>query len=136
MNILFPIFALVALTLGVMLRLAYLRYTAVVSRKVDPEYYTAYQGEEPAYLAVTSRHLINLMETPVLFYLACIVAFISNHTGSTVVLLAWSYVALRLAHSFIHLGSNNVLWRFRCFILSVAVMASMWVILFLGLISR
>ena len=94
-NILFPIFALIALTLFVMLRLAYLRYTAVVSKKVDPKYYTAYQGEEPVKLAVTSRHLINLMETPVLFYLACIVAYISNQAGSTVVLLAWFICCLK-----------------------------------------
>ena len=41
--------------------------------------------------------------------------------------LAWAYVAFRLAHTAVHLTSNNVMHRLAAFGLSMAVLAAMWV---------
>ena len=133
MDILYPIFALVALTLAVGARLGFLRYRAVTRKKVDASFYLAYVGEEPLELRITSRHLVNLLEMPVLFYIACLVAFVTHQGGNAVLGLAWTYVGLRVVHTLIHLGPNIVMWRFRVFVLSVLVMAVLWVVLFLGL---
>ena len=136
MNILYPVFALFALTIAVALRLGYLRYTAVAQRLVDPAFFQAYEGDEPARLRIASRHLVNLLELPVLFYVGCLLAFITQQTGAAVITLAWVYVGLRLVHTFIHLGPNVVLWRFRVFIISVVVLVALWATLFLGLVLR
>lgn len=136
MNILCPIFALIALTICVAARLGYLRYSAVIRKQVDTAFYQAYIGDEPLELRVASRHLINLLEMPILFYIACLVAFVTGQSGSIVLFLAWSYVSLRIIHTFIHLGPNIVIWRFRIFALSVLVLAALWTVLFLGLITR
>ena len=132
MNILYPVFAMFALTLVVGMRMGYARYTAVSKKKVNPGYYELYQGDEPPELRKLSRHYINLLEAPTLFYVVCIIAFVTGQTGMLPLILAWSYVALRLVHTFIHLGSNVVINRFKVFVLSVLVLAVLMAVVFLG----
>ncbi|HEY5559448.1 MAG TPA: MAPEG family protein [Steroidobacteraceae bacterium] len=130
MAILWPAFALVALTLAVVWRLARLRFAAVRTGRVDPHFYKAFRGNgEPEEVAVTSRNLNNLYEMPTLFYAGVAIAFAAQQTGALLVGLAWTYVALRYLHSAIHLTSNRVLWRFRAFALSWLVLLAFWVVL-------
>lgn len=133
-NVLFPVFAMLALTLGVAVRLGIARYGAVARREVDGRYYEAYQGEEPRHLRVLSRHFSNLLETPPLFYVACIIAYVTDQQSLLIVGLAWAYVTLRLVHTFIHLGRNVVILRFQVFVLSLVVLAVMLALLFAGLL--
>ena len=127
MDILYPIFAMAALTLFCLLRLGQLRYLAVRRGEVDPRFFLLYRGyEEPERLALYSRHVVNHFETPTLFYVICVTAFVTNQVGPATLSMAWAYVALRYVHSFIHLGSNTVINRFRAFILSVAVLIALW----------
>jgi len=134
MNILFPVFALLAMTLWVAARLGLARYRAVARREVDARYYKAYQGEEPVHLRVLSRHFSNLLETPPLFYVACIIAYVTEQQDVLVLGLAWAYVALRFAHTLIHLGPNTVMLRFQVFVLSLLVLSAMLAALFVGLL--
>ncbi len=136
MNIFYPVFVLVFLTLAVLMRLAALRFSAVKRGEVDPGYFVAYLGDEPLKSRVTARHLTNLLETPVLFYVACLVAFASGQTGSTIIALAWAYVVVRVIHSLIHLGPNTVIWRFRAFALSILVLFILWLALLTGMLMR
>ncbi len=130
MSILWPAFALVALTLVIAMRLARLRFAAVRAGRVDPRFYKAFRGGgEPEEAAVASRNLINLYEMPTLFYAGVAIAFAAQRSGTLLVALAWAYVALRYLHSAIHLTTNNVLWRFRAFALSWLVLAAFWVTL-------
>lgn len=134
MTILFPVFTLLALTLAVMARMGLARYQAVVRREVDGRYYEVYQGEEPRHLRVLSRHFSNLVETPPLFYIACIIALVTHQQGPAIVALAWAYVALRFLHTFIHLGRNVVALRFKVFVLSIIVLTAMLVTLLVGIL--
>ena len=110
MAILWPAFALVGLTMLVVLRLANLRWSAVRHRQVDPRFYKIYRGDgEPEEVAVVSRHLINLYEAPTLFYAGTAIAFAAGLAGTLLIALGWAYVGLRLLHSFVHLGANDVL---------------------------
>ena len=136
MNVLYPVFAMFVLTISVAMRLAALRYSAVSKGKVNGKFYEAYVGEEPEYLRVTARHLTNLLEIPVLFYIGCLLAFVTHQSGALIVGLAWAYVLLRVIHTLVHLGSNVVLTRFRVFALSVFVLVALWVTLFIGLAAR
>ena len=136
MNVLYPVFGMFVLTIAVTMRLAALRYSAVIQGKVSGKFYEAYVGEEPEYLRVTARHLANLLEVPLLFYVGCLLAFVTHQSGALVVGLAWAYVALRVIHTLIHLGSNVVIWRFRVFALSVFVLVGLWLTLFIGLATR
>jgi hypothetical protein len=136
MAILFPMFALFLLTLTVMLRLAFLRFFAVKSGVVSPGYYRLFQGGvEPDRLAAYSRHYINLHEAPMLFYVISLVIFITGMSSFPLVMLAWLYVVLRCIHSWVHLRSNHLLYRFRLFAMSTLVLATIWGLVFVKLIS-
>jgi hypothetical protein len=127
MSIVWPAFALVALTLAVVFRLARQRFAAARAGRVDPRYYKVYRGEgEPADVAVTSRNLSNLYEMPTLFYAGIAIAFAAGRSGGLLVALAWTYVALRYVHSAIHLTTNKVIWRFRAFAASMFVLLAFW----------
>ena len=128
MEILYPLFAMVLLTAVALFRLGYLRYRAVAGRQVDPAYYKTYQGNgEPDSIAATSRHVVNLFETPVLFYVAVLLAYQVGSTGAGLVALAWGFVAFRAVHSFIHCTYNNVNHRFVAYALSCLFLIFMWI---------
>lgn len=133
MNILYPAFAMMALTLFCMARLGYLRFVAVKRGEIDPRFFSLYRGfEEPEKLAAYSRNVVNLFETPVLFYVICILAFVTDQAGNLVIGLAWAYVGLRFVHSYVHLTSNVVLHRFRLFVLSMLSLAILWGVVLTG----
>ena len=134
-GILYPAFALFALTAVVQLRLGLLRRAAVRDGSVDHRYYRSYSGyEEPEKLRVHSRHLVNLYEAPVLFYAILIIAAMTGQSGLLITALAWAYVALRYVHSYVHLGSNNVLLRFRLFGISLLVLIALWSAVLIGML--
>lgn len=135
MNILFPAFVLFALTMFVQFRLGVLRFRAIKSGEVDPKLYRSYDGyPEPARLRVHSRHLVNLYEAPLLFYVIIVIAFITGNAGTVPVTLAWAYVILRCLHSYVHLTSNRVMQRFRLFLASLAILITLWAVVLTGML--
>jgi hypothetical protein len=136
MAILWPAFALVALTLAVVVRLARQRFAAVAAGRVDPRFYKLFRGStEPDEIAATARNQLNLYEMPTLFYAGVAIAFAAGETGTILVVLAWLYVGLRYLHTAIDLSSNKVRWRFRAFALSWAVLVAFWVALGIALVT-
>lgn len=137
MNILYPLLALFGLTAFCAFRLGYLRFNAVRRGEIDPRFFKLYNGfEEPDHLRAYSRHLVNLFEAPVLFYVIVIVAFVTANHGWLPLALAWAYVLLRYGHSIVHLTSNNVLLRFRLFALSWLALVILWVVVFAAIAMR
>jgi len=135
MNILFPVLAMFVLTALCLFRLASLRLSAVRQGEIDPRFFKLYRNaEEPDRLRAHSRHLSNLFEAPILFYVIVIIAYLTQQTGILPLTLAWAYVALRYAHSYVHLTSNRVMTRFRLFAVSWLVLAILWVVTFVGIL--
>jgi hypothetical protein len=135
-QILYPVFAMFALVLGVFLRMAQVRFGAVSRGEMNPAFYKTYQGdEEPEHMRVVTRHFINLFEMPVLFYVVVILTYVSHQTGTWMTVLAWAYVASRYLHTWVHLTSNDVLTRFRVYLGSALVLATLWVSLLVRLLS-
>ena len=135
-QILYPVFAMFALVFGVFLRMAQVRFGAVSRGEMNPAFYKTYQGdEEPEHMRVVTRHFINLFEMPVLFYVVVILTYVSHQTGTWMTVLAWAYVASRYVHTFVHLGSNDVLTRFRVYLGSALVLTTLWVSLLVKLMS-
>ncbi len=130
MAIVWPAFALVALTLFSVARLARMRFAAARAGRVDPRCYKVFKGEgEPPELAAASRNVINLYEMPTLFYAGTAIAFAADESGLPLVVLGWTYVGLRIVHSTIHLSTNKVMWRFRAFFASWVALLAYWAVL-------
>lgn len=135
-SILIPIFPLFALTLFVMVRLFLLRVEAVKSGAVSIGFYRVFKnGVEPDKALAYSRHLTNLLELPPLFYISCILIFVTDTNSVFVLICAWVFVIARYLHAYIHLGGNNVRHRFRAFGLGVAALSLIWIASFIAIIQ-
>ena len=129
-GLVFPMFAMFALTAVVLVILFRSRIRAIRAKDVKQSYFKIYQGEvEPEYSAKPARHFTNLFEAPVLFYVVCLAAMVTQQADRTLEVLAWLYVTARVAHSFIHLGTNEIVPRLSAYFSSWAVMLVMWVYL-------
>jgi hypothetical protein len=84
-------------------------------------------AEVPSNVTVFNRNLMNLLEMPVLFYVACISFYVTRLVSPRVIGLAWIYVVLRLAHSLVHLTHNRVVPRMIVFALSNGVLLTLWI---------
>lgn len=89
----------------------------------------------PDEVRLPNRNFMNLLEVPVLFYVAGFLAFLSGHVDGVIVNLAWLYVALRLAHSIVHISYNNVIHRLSLFAISNVVVSLMWWVLLYRLVT-
>lgn len=134
-SILFPLFALAALTFIVLLLVPYRRFRAAFARKVTAHDFKLGESVNvPSDVRIPNRNLINLLETPVLFYVIGLMFYVTGHTNSITLCLAWSYVALRIVHSLIHLTYNRIYHRLIAFAASCLVLIALWLQLFFALI--
>ncbi|TAL21201.1 MAG: hypothetical protein EPO01_11800 [Aquabacterium sp.] len=124
-----PAFALAAWT-GLVLLLVALRRIGAAARQevaVDDFKY----GESPAvpaHVGLPNRNYMNLLELPVLFYVACVLLYVAGTAPAPLAIgLAWAYVALRIGHTLVHLTYNHVLHRLAFFAASNGVLVALWV---------
>ena len=76
----------------------------------------------------------NLFELPVLFYLALVVAALTQQVTAIALSLAWAFVALRIVHSAIHCTYNRVWHRFYAYLAGGLVLWALWAVLAVGLL--
>ena len=81
---------------------------------------------EPEPTATVARNLVNQFELPSLFYAICIILYLVNGVNDATLVLAWLFVLSRIAHSFIHVTTNNVRHRRPIFIFGYLVNAILW----------
>jgi hypothetical protein len=117
-----PMGALAGLTFAVLLFVPALR----MGRK--PNVQDGADGDIPG--AMANPNFANLLEMPVLFYVICLMLFVTNRVDEMFVYLAWIYVVLRVLHSLIHLTYDNLRQRMALFALSNLVVIVMWVFFF------
>ena len=65
---------------------------------------------------------------PVLFYVLTILEFITQLAGIVFVVLAWVFVLFRCLQAYVHVTSNNIRLRGAFFGVAAVVLAIMWVI--------
>ncbi len=132
-----PALAMVALTIGVWVRMYVARIGEMKRERVHPQS-VATSAQMAARLADTraADNFRNLFELPVLFYVALVVAALSSQVNAITLGLAWGFVALRVVHSVIHCGYNKVMHRFRAYLLGGLVLWVLWGVLAEGLLSR
>lgn len=136
-SLIYPMFAMVLLTTTVVITLFRRRVRAVRENLVTASYFRIYQGEiEPEPAAKASRHLANLFEAPVLFYVACLAAMVTGQTGTTIVVLAWLYVLARYVHAYVHLGGNRLRHRMKIFGVGWLILLALWIAIVAGVATR
>jgi hypothetical protein len=130
-----PALAMVALTIVVWLRMYAMRIGEMKRGRIHPQS-VATSAQMAARLADTraADNFRNLFELPVLFYLALVVAAMTAQAGLPVLVLAWTFVALRVLHSWIHCTYNKVMHRFQAYVAGGVVLWVLWIVLAIGLL--
>lgn len=126
-EILYPMVALAALTFAVLLLIPVARFRAAFRGQVKARDFRYGESPDvPGRVSLPNRNLMNLLELPVLFYLVCVAMYVTRTVDAWAVYGAWAYVALRGAHSVVHLTYNNVFHRLAVFAASNVVLIALW----------
>ncbi|WP_443748308.1 MAPEG family protein [Asticcacaulis solisilvae] len=129
--ILWPMAALAALTFFVLTVMPFVRVVAVRSGKARVSDFKLGESERvPERARIINRNYMNLLELPLLFYVACLIAFADNRVNALTLGLAWVFVGLRYAHSLVHLTINKVLLRLALFASAATVLLGLWAAIF------
>jgi hypothetical protein len=129
--ILVPVLALVSWTMLVLLLIPYRRFKAAFKGEVTPHDFAMGESDKVSnYVSLGNRNYMNLLEAPVLFYVAALVCYMTQSLSDTVLVLSWVYVVVRVLHSLVHVTYNHVVHRLCLFATSNFILAGIWVLLF------
>jgi len=127
LSILLPMGALATLTFAVLLLIPIRR--VIAGRRgqiVSADFAYGESSRVPGEVSIPNRNYMNLLEIPVLFYVACLMYVLAGRVDAVALTLAWTYVALRCVHSAIHLTYNHVIHRLIAFAVSNVVLGLLW----------
>jgi hypothetical protein len=126
-SVLAPVFAQVALTLGLVVATGRSRVAALRNREVRMQDIALGQDAWPPRVTAISRAYQNQIEAPTLFYAAVAMAMAAGLADKAFIGLEWAFVIARLAHAYVHVTSNFVPRRFQLFVVSIFVLAALWI---------
>jgi|SRR5580692_6251181 hypothetical protein len=126
--ILLPLFVLVILTFVLLFWMARLRTRDLNSGAVRPEDVALGEPNWPKRNLQVGNAFGNQFELPVLFYVLTILEYVTHLAGIVFVVLAWVFVVFRILHVYVHVTSNNVRIRGPLYGVGALVLAIMWVI--------
>lgn len=127
-NLLLAALAMVLLTFAVALLMLYSRVQEMRQKRLHPQ-----KAATSKLMAANLENVQaadnfrNLFETPVLFYALVACAIGASYVPPWLVIGAWCYFVLRVAHSIIHCAYNNVIHRLTIFALSFVLLIILWV---------
>ena len=126
--LLIPLLAQVILTFTVMIIMYRRRVSEMQTKQIHPQKTKTRSLARGVLIDSESAadNYSNLLESPVLFYVAILLTLILMVQDSIIVILAWTYVASRYLHSIIHISYNRVMHRFSVFIFSSFVLLAIW----------
>ena len=128
-----PFLAQIALTLGVLLWLAFTRVSVLVKNGGMAK---VLESGFPARAEKASDNFKHQFELPVLFYVLCLFAMSAGITAGYLVALAWVFVAARVFHAGVQLGPNIIFpWRFGSFVLSAICVVQMLIVITVKVLS-
>ena len=127
--ILLPLLAQVLLTFLVWIYLYVTRLAEMRRKGIDPQ--DLYDRAVAQSLLIDSsgpaNNFKNLMELPILFYVAVLLTMALLIQDPVLVKLAWGFVLMRALHSVVHCTYNRVMHRFTAYFVSCVFLFLMWV---------
>jgi hypothetical protein len=126
--VLLPVFVQVALTFALLIWMASARTASVKRGETKLRDIALGQSAWPAKPMQISNCYDSQFQIPLLFYVLVVLAWMTKQADLIFVVMAWIFVLSRLAHAYIHTGSNHVPTRFRVFAVGVIVLLLMWIV--------
>ncbi len=126
--VILPVLVQVGLTFILLFRMGRSRLAHLRTGEVQVKDIALGERNWPKRILQLQNSYQNQFELPVLFYALVALALITRKADMVFVVMAWLFVASRLAHAYIHTTSNKIAWRFQSFVVGVLILAAMWVI--------
>ena len=126
--VLLPVFVQVGLTFVLLFAMGYARLQSLKARELKISDIALGQNVWPERSRKVGNAFNNQLEMPILFYAITALALITKQTDLLFVVMAWLFVALRIAHAFVHTTSNHVPTRFNLYLAGCMVLMLMWII--------
>lgn len=126
--ILLPVFVQIGLTYCLGLWMAKTRRAAFVRGDVLWQDIALKQRPWPEQAQKLAQAFQNQFEIPVLFYVLVAFAILTQKADLLFVVLAWVFVAARIAHAYVFVTSNHVPTRGLTYIAGTLLLLVMWVI--------
>jgi hypothetical protein len=126
--ILFPVFVQVALTFALLLWMGRSRVGSLKAGQIKIKDIALGQKAWPERVTQIGNSFHSQFELPLMFYTLAALIIITRQLDIILLVLAWLFVVLRVAHVFVHTTSNWVPTRFNVFIAGAGVLLLMWVI--------
>jgi hypothetical protein len=124
--IFWPVLAQVALTVFMFIRIAIVKARSLAAGDVDLSRRALHPEAWPDYVLKVTNNVRNQFEMPVLFYVIALGLWALAEVNVATLTLAWVFVASRLAHAYIHTGSNIVKYRLRMFKLGTVALVGLF----------
>ena len=105
--IFWPMIAQILLTYAIYGLLLIRRVQAVKSGSATVQQFRQ-NLREPEESLLVRNNLANPFELPPLFLIVCVSIYVTGYATLYPVLLAWAFVATRILHAHIHVGSNRI----------------------------
>jgi len=126
-DIVLPLCGMFALTGVFWLLMVITRNAAVLFGAASVKYFRNYDTDQPReWVERPTRVFNNLMQAPMLFYVAGLLAMELQLVDNALTGLAWAYVASRVVHATVFLVFNYVPLRFAFYAASCLILATMW----------
>jgi len=129
------VFLQAGLTFYAAVRMAIARARAVKAHEVRLADVALQTNSYPEHARQHANNLSNQFEFPILLYVAAVFAALFEASSMPFALACMGYVVTRFHHRFIHVTSNNVIYRFQSFLLGVVFLFMAWVFLALGFLD-
>ena len=131
-TILLPLFVEVALTFILLFWLQGARRNAVTRGEIK---FSGGGITWPARVSRLDQAYTSQIGLPVLFYVLVVLAIMAHRADYLFVALAWVFVVFRFVHAYCILFEDGPVRRFFAFIVGAVMLAAMWVLFVIGLVS-
>jgi hypothetical protein len=126
--ILVPMFAMVALAFVLLFWTLILRLRVLRRGEVTPHQVALREQAWPPYVIQIGNAFHNQLELPMLFYVAVLLALVTNSLDVIIYVLMWMFVISRYVHTYIHATYNRLDHRTAVFMLGAIALLLIWVI--------
>jgi hypothetical protein len=126
--IIWPVLAQIVLTLTIFIVLGVRKSKAVKAGEINRKKTALNNKAWPEDVVKVTSNIANQFETPVIFYILCLVIYNINAVSLMANVLAWLFVLSRFIHAYIHIGTNHVPMRLRMFLIGCFVLIAMLIL--------
>lgn len=124
--LLLPVFLHVLMTIGLGVASARARRKALLAGRARMKEVVIDSRAFPDDVRKLGNNYDNQFQLPLFWYAGVAFTLILNAADGVLVALAWVFLALRVGHSFVHVGRNQLVRRFYVFTAGAVVLTAYW----------